>query len=75
VRTCIDRGERVLIALSPAATNPTSTAIAKSTDAAVLCVLLERMRTTDAKQTVQLIGQSKFVGSVIIRPNASGNGA
>jgi hypothetical protein len=75
VRTYVDRGERVLIALSPAATNPTSTAIAKSTDAAVLCVVLGRMRTADAKQTVQLIGQSKFVGSVIIRSNDATNGA
>jgi hypothetical protein len=72
VKTCVDGGERVLVALSAAANNPTVPAIAKATDGVVLCVLLGRMLSAEAKKTVSLIGPSKFVGSVIIRPTDLG---
>lgn len=68
VRTCTDGGERVIIALSHAGDNPVTPALAKAADGVVLCVLLERMRSSDAKQTIKLVGSSKFLGSVIIRP-------
>jgi hypothetical protein len=75
VRTCIESGQRVLVALSAAANNPTVPAIAKAADAAVLCVLLGNMRSSDAKRTVTSIGASKFVGSVIVRPGDLSNGS
>jgi hypothetical protein len=67
VRACTDAGERVIIALSAASSNPTTPAIAKSSDGVVLCVLLDRMLSADATQTIKLIGVSKFLGSVILR--------
>jgi hypothetical protein len=74
VRTCIESGQRVLLALSPVADNPTASAIAKAADAVVLCVLLGRMRSASAEKTVKAIGSSKFVGSVIIRPTDPSHG-
>lgn len=67
VRACSDAGERVIVALSSATTDPSITTIAKSVDRVVLCVLLGRMLSADAKRTIQAVGPSKFAGSVIIR--------
>lgn len=62
-------GERILVALPPAGENPVTAAIAKGTDAALLCVLLEKMAWSQAKKTVAEIGSSRFVGSAIFHPN------
>ncbi len=67
VRSCTEGGERVIIALSPVNRSPTTVAMAKAADGVVLCVMLEHMHSTEAKQTIKLIGPSKFVGSVILR--------
>jgi hypothetical protein len=68
IRRCSDNGERVLIALPPAASSPVTSAIAQSVDAAVLCVLLERMPSAQAKRTVNIVGASRFLGSAIFHP-------
>jgi len=68
VRACSDAGERVIVALSSATTDPSITTIAKSVDRVVLCVLLGSMHSADARRTIQAVGLSKFAGSVIIRP-------
>jgi hypothetical protein len=75
VKSCVDAGQRVLVALSPASSNPTTPAIARAADGVVLCVLLGRMRSGEAKRTVNSIGASKFVGSVIIRPEELNHGS
>jgi hypothetical protein len=69
VRACRDGGERVIIALSPAADNPTTRSIAKDADGVVLCVMLGGMRSSDAKRTIKAVGASMFFGSVIIHPD------
>jgi hypothetical protein len=71
VRECRQGGERVIIALSPAGENPTTVAMAKEADGAVLCVMIGAMRSSDAKRTVQLIGASKFLGSIIIHADGT----
>ncbi|HTA94457.1 MAG TPA: hypothetical protein VK745_32985 [Polyangiaceae bacterium] len=68
VRRCTNTGERLLVALPPTGTSPITATIAQSTDAAVLCVLLDRMSSSQAKSTVKLVGQSRFLGSAIFRP-------
>ena len=72
VRRCVDAGDRILLALGPITNSPISVSIAQASDAAVLCVLLERMTTAQAKKTVGEIGQSRFVGSVILRDDDLG---
>jgi len=59
------QGERLLVALPPAGKNAVTASIAKSTDSALLCIMNERMSTSDAKRTVNLIGASRFLGSAI----------
>jgi hypothetical protein len=71
IRACTDAGERLIVALPPVTSSPTTPAIAKATDAAILCVLLERMSSAQAKQTLKLVGASRFLGSVIIQPDGS----
>jgi hypothetical protein len=69
VRSCSDAGQRVIVALSSTKSDPTVPSIAKSMDGVVLCVLIGRMKSTDAKETIRLVGAKKFLGSLIIRPS------
>lgn len=69
LRSCSDAGQRVIVALSSAKVNPTVTAIANSVDGVVLCVLMGQMKSSEAKETVRLVGHKKFLGSVIIHPD------
>jgi hypothetical protein len=71
VRRCTSSGERLLVALPAPAGSPVATSIALSTDAAVLCVLVERMSSVQAKRTVKQIGASRFLGSALFRPNSA----
>lgn len=73
VRSCQEAGQRVIIALPAVSATATAASIAKFSDAVVLCVLLERMTSSDAKKTVQQIGPEKFLGSVILRSDKSKN--
>lgn len=68
VRHCIENGDRLIIALPPVMNSPTAAAIAKASDAALLCVLMEAMASSQARQTIKLVGASQFIGSIIIRP-------
>lgn len=63
--------ERVLIAVAPTSQNPASVPIAKSADAAMLCVVLEEMSSSEAKKTVNSVGAQRFVGSAIFHPNGT----
>jgi hypothetical protein len=58
-------GERLLVALPAADKNAITASIARSSDAALLCVLNEKMSSSDAKRTVNLVGASRFLGSAI----------
>lgn len=65
VRRCTSDGDRLLVALPPTGNSPITASIAQTVDAAVLCVMLERMSFSQAKRTVKLVGQSRFLGSAI----------
>lgn len=58
-------GDLVLIALAPIAHNPITVQIAQAADAAVLCVLLEEMSSSEAKSAVDKIGAPRFLGSAV----------
>lgn len=74
VRRCTSTGERLLIALPPTSTTPISAAIAQASDAAVLCILADRMTSSDSKRTIKLVGESRFLGSAIFRPSTLATG-
>lgn len=68
VHRCTSTGERLIIALPPTEGNPITASLVQATDAAILCVLLDRMSTADAQKTVKTVGQARFLGSAIFRP-------
>lgn len=72
VKRTTEAGDLVVIALSPAAESPITVSVAQSTDYALLCVLLERMASADAKKAVSQIGPQKFIGSVVFHANDIG---
>jgi hypothetical protein len=61
-------GEFVLVALAAASENPITISLAQSTDAVLLCVLMEEMSSADAKKTVDRIGAPRFLGSAVFHP-------
>lgn len=69
VRRCTSTGERLLVALPPTGNSAICTSIAQATDAAILCVLLNRMSRTQANGTLKLVGPARFLGSAIFHPN------
>jgi len=69
VAQCTADGERILVALPPAESSPITASIAQSLDASLLCVLLDRMSSGQAKKTVKRIGASRFLGSIMIHPH------
>lgn len=69
VRACGAAGERVILALSSVTASATTAALAAAADGVVLCVMLGHMLSSDAKRTVNAVGASKILGSVIVRPN------
>lgn len=68
IRACCEGGERVILALSTVAGSPTTVALAGAADGVVLCVMLGRMLSSDAKRTIAAVGPSRIFGSVIVRP-------
>jgi hypothetical protein len=60
-------GERVFIALRAISQNPTTIAVTRMSDAAVLCLRLGDSRIRAASDTIEEIGRKKFLGSVVVR--------
>jgi len=72
VERSTQRGERLLVALPPAGENAITASIAQSVDAALLCILNERMSSSAARRTVKLVGASRFIGSAIFHSHQFG---
>lgn len=58
----------ILIALPALSDNVTSFSLAQSADQSLLLVLLQHMAIAEAKKTIDRIGQQRFIGSVVLRP-------
>jgi len=65
VQRFTNEGERLLVALPPVGSSPITASIAQSVDAAVLCVLFDKMSSSQAKKTIQSVGRERFLGSAI----------
>lgn len=68
VRRLNQEGDLVLLALPPLDESPVAISLARSASTALLCVLLEEMSSSEAKKTVDRIGQSQFIGCVVFHP-------
>jgi len=63
--------ERVFLALRAIDENATAIPIAMSADAAVLCVELGKTEIKTAKKTIAAIGQDRFLGTIVVKPDGS----
>lgn len=66
IRRLNQDGELVIMALPTIKENPISVALARSASASVLCVLLGEMSSAETKRTVEQIGPSNFIGSIVL---------
>lgn len=62
-------GQRLIVALPAVSTNAVTAAIAQAVDSAVLCVLADKMTSGQAKETIRLVGRTRFIGSAIFHPH------
>lgn len=66
----------MIVALSPLNLNPSSLAIAKEADGALLCIVLGKISRPEAKQTLAQVGTQHFLGSAIFHlPEGAGKAA
>jgi hypothetical protein len=70
VRSQVDSGRRVIIALRSIFDNPTAGLIAREADAVVVCVGLGRTKLKETDLTIQEIGRERVLGAIIVRRRA-----
>jgi hypothetical protein len=66
-RAWLEGPARVLIALGPLGESPACLALAKETDACILCLALGESDITEAREAVAQVGEHRFIGSVLVR--------
>lgn len=66
----VKKGECVVIALSSIHQNPTTIALAKSSDTAVLVVRVGETPMKECERTVEEIGHDKFAGTILAKKKA-----
>jgi hypothetical protein len=71
VRRLRQNGDLILIAVAASKESPVTRSLAQAADAAILCVMLEKMGWGEARETVRTIGRERFIGSVLFRPEGS----
>jgi len=68
VRSLIDRGNIVVVALRSIFENPTAAPVARSADATLLCVDLGQATLKIAEQTIAEVGRDRVLGAIVVRP-------
>lgn len=67
VASQLERGPgTVVIALRSIAENPTVVPVARTVDAAVLCIRLGVTKIASSRKTVEAIGRDKFLGTLVV---------
>jgi hypothetical protein len=61
------RARRGIIAFGPVLESPAGLALARSADAAILCLALGESSISSAQQTIEEVGRERFLGSVLLR--------
>jgi hypothetical protein len=67
IRSQVESGMRLVIALRSIFENPTSAAIAQQADATVICIALGETGFRGAEETIAAIGRERVVGSILLR--------
>ncbi len=65
VTRCTSSGQRLIVALPHVGASAVPSSIAQAVDAAVLCVLADKMTSTQAGETIKVVGRTRFIGSAI----------
>lgn len=60
------RTGQVIVAIEPVVVRPLAIAIARSADAALLCIEMGKTRIASAQRTIELVGRDRFVGCVML---------
>lgn len=64
----VERGGIAIVAIDPLVGRPTGMPLIMAADAALLCVHLGVTTAKEAKRTVELAGQGRFIGAVTVAP-------
>ena len=67
MRAQIESGARLVVALRSIFENPTATAIARQTDAVLLCIALGETNLKAAEETIAAVGRERVLGSIVLR--------
>jgi hypothetical protein len=70
MRAQIESGTRLVVALRSIFENPTATAIARQTDAVLLCIALGETNLKAAEETIAAVGRERVLGSIVLRRRA-----
>jgi hypothetical protein len=72
VASQLERGPTtIVVALRSMFENPTVVPVARTVDAAVLCVQLGVTKISDSRKTVEAIGRDRFLGTIIVPPSGA----
>jgi hypothetical protein len=70
MRTQMEAGTRLVVALRSIFENPAAAAVAKEADAVLLCVALGETSLKAAEETIAAVGRERVLGCVILRQRA-----
>jgi hypothetical protein len=70
MRAQVESGARLVVALRSIFENPTATAIARQTDAVLICIALAETNIKAAEETIAAVGRDRVLGSILLRPRA-----
>lgn len=68
MRAQVESGARLVVALRSIFENPTATAIARQTDAVLICIALAETNLKAAEETIAAVGRDRVLGSILLRP-------
>lgn len=68
MRTQVEEGVRLVVALRSMFENPTAPPIAKQTDAVIVCVALDQTSFKAAQLTIDAVGRERVLGAIVLRP-------
>jgi hypothetical protein len=71
MRTQIENGTRLVVALRSIFENPTAAPIARQTDAILLCIALGETAFKSAEETLAAVGRERVMGTIVLRPRVS----
>jgi hypothetical protein len=70
IRSHVEQGGMVVTCIDSVITNPVGLAVALAAERALLCVPLGATQLSAARQTLEMIGKARFLGSVTLQPPA-----